>query len=83
MLVDMPWSTFALGTLLGLMPNNYILSTMGLTIAEASSLTKSWYAPVVLLGLGLLTLLPTLLKKNLEKYEEHRGAKIVSVAKVK
>ncbi len=59
-----------------MIPNNYLYATMGLTIADATNanLSQSWHAPVMLLFLGVLVLLPTLFKGKLEQMEAEKFA---------
>ncbi len=73
--VNIPLSTFAIGTLVGLIPNNYIYCTMGLTISDAVTLDRGGVKTfLMMLVLGSLALLPTLFKKKLAAIEESKFA---------
>jgi len=67
-IVGVPLSTFALATLLGIMPGNVIHVNVGVTIASVKSLQGVQLQHVViLLGLGGLALLPALYKRRYGK----------------
>jgi len=66
-IVGIPLKTFFLGTFLGLMPANIIHVKTGLTISEVSEIGLNLHAILGLLVLGFVALIPTLLKKKIEK----------------
>lgn len=66
-IVGIPLKIFFLGTFIGLMPANIIHVKTGLTISEVSEIGLNFHAILGLLVLGFVALIPTLLKKKLEK----------------
>ena len=67
-LVGVPLPTFALATFLGIMPGNVIHVNVGVTIASVKSLHAIQLKHVaILLGLGVLALLPTFCRRRYGK----------------
>jgi uncharacterized membrane protein YdjX (TVP38/TMEM64 family) len=66
-LVGMPYKYFFLGSLIGLIPNNFILLQTGMTLKEIESIGLNYKHLLILMALAVFSLLPTLFKKKIEK----------------
>eukprot|EP00744_Colponema_vietnamica_P002607 GILI01004056.1.p1 GENE.GILI01004056.1~~GILI01004056.1.p1 ORF type:complete len:270 (+),score=91.16 GILI01004056.1:66-812(+) len=64
-LVGVPFSYFFFATLFGLMPGNIITVRMGLTLGNLDRIGPDFQTILSLFGIGLIALLPTLIKNKL------------------
>ena len=72
--LGVPLKTFALGTFCGLIPLNIVHINTGMVLSDVDSLGgHSMKQLAILIGLGLLALLPTLFKKKLDNMETKIG----------
>ena len=70
-IVGLPYKYFALGTLFGLMPGNIIHIQTGMALAELTDLGQNrFYSIIMLLGLSVLALVPTFIKKRYGKDDD-------------
>jgi uncharacterized membrane protein YdjX (TVP38/TMEM64 family) len=66
-LVGIPWHTFSLATLFGLIPANYIHIQTGLKLVKLGTEAENSLSNFIgLFFLGLLALVPTILKRQCE-----------------
>jgi uncharacterized membrane protein YdjX (TVP38/TMEM64 family) len=78
-LVGMPYVYFLAAsffgnvlTILGLMPNNFILMQTGLTLSEIDKIGMSTQNILTLFFLGILALIPTFISKKYQKSEDYK-----------
>jgi uncharacterized membrane protein YdjX (TVP38/TMEM64 family) len=71
-LVGMPFKQFALGTLFGLMPLNIIHIRAGMTLNSLTQIGANVQNVLGIALLGVLALIPTIVKKRLEKIDQEK-----------